>query len=110
MSAKVAGARAAYIAPRAASSPARARASNASGTVISASRVTGLLDARARQKVAGPPAAGPDRYTSSDALDARVAELVDAADSERNLSPRGEIPEVKPVKLGEGPGAVSAPS
>ena len=37
------------------------------------------------------------------ALDARVAELVDAADSDKNLSPRGEIPGVKPVKLGEGP-------
>src|SRR5207244_8763995 len=99
MSAKVAGARAAYIAPRAASSPARARASNASGTVISESRVTGLLDARARQKVAGPEAggfaaAGPDPCTSTAALDARVAVLVDAADSERNLSARGEIPGV----------------
>jgi len=31
-----------------------------------------------------------------------VAELVDAADSD-NLSPPGEILEVKPVKLGEGP-------
>jgi len=33
-----------------------------------------------------------------------VAELVDAADSVDHLSPRGEIREVKPVKLGEGPG------
>ena len=38
---------------------------------------------------------------------ARVAELVDAADSDiSNLSPRGEIPEVQPVKLGEGPEAL----
>ena len=39
-----------------------------------------------------------------DSLDARVAELVDAADSDSyKLSPRGEILEVKPVKLGEDP-------
>jgi len=37
------------------------------------------------------------------ALEARVAELVDAADSDNNLSPLGEILEVKPVKVGEGP-------
>ena len=46
-------------------------------------------------------------YTSRleiEPLDARVAELVDAADSDSaKLSPRGEIFEVKPVKLGEGP-------
>jgi hypothetical protein len=42
------------------------------------------------------------------ALDARVAELVDAADSVSNLSPRREIRGVKPVKLGEGPEALAA--
>ena len=39
-------------------------------------------------------------------LHARVVELVDAEDSD-NLSPPGETPEVKPVKLGEGPGRES---
>ena len=59
----------------------------------------------------------PDSYRSHlpgpillRALDARVAELVDAADSVDEMSPRREIRGVKPVKLGEGPGALERPS
>ena len=59
----------------------------------------------------------PDAYRSQPpgpillrALEARVAELVDAADSVDEMSPRREIRGVKPVKLGEGPGALERPS
>jgi len=59
----------------------------------------------------------PDAYRSHPpgpillrALEARVAELVDAADSVDEMSPRGEIRGVKPVKLGEGPRALERPS
>ena len=44
----------------------------------------------------------PRRLLANWAPCARVAELVDAADSEK-LSPRGEIRRVTPVKFGEGP-------
>ena len=56
----------------------------------------------------GKRSQSPGKYPILDA-GARVAELVDAADSDvDDLSPWGEIPKVKPVKLGEGPAAPHA--
>src|SRR5579883_3162334 len=103
ISANTAGASNPYIAACAASSPARVRSISSSDIGMSASRLMNCLDARAGQKVATHMLPSPlPLYLRPRA---RVAELVDAADSDHQLSPRGEIPWVKPVKVGRGPEA-----